>query len=71
GTDDLLSPLCADSQAPDEQRVITGLNGFNKPDNERSAVRQSEVQQVVHEEVQDLEVLHTEGCLPRTRALRP
>ncbi|KAF0024612.1 hypothetical protein F2P81_023414 [Scophthalmus maximus] len=42
GTDDLLSPLCADSQAPDEQRVITGLNGFNKPDNERSAVRQSE-----------------------------
>ncbi|AWP00496.1 Hypothetical protein SMAX5B_004873 [Scophthalmus maximus] len=29
------------------------------------------VQQVVHEEAQDLEVLHTEGCHPRTRALRP
>ena len=42
-TADPLSPVCADSRAPEEQRVITGLNGLNKHDNGRSAVRQSEV----------------------------
>lgn len=38
-----LSPVRADSRAPGEQRVITGLNGINKHDNGRSAVRQSRV----------------------------
>lgn len=35
--------MCADSSAPEEQRVITCLNGLNMHDSRRSAVHQSGV----------------------------
>ncbi len=34
------SARCVDSRVPEEQQVITGLNGLNKHDSGRSAVRQ-------------------------------